>query len=639
MNVLQILPELHEGGVERHVLWLSNELAALGNTVCVVSAGGALERELRGVAHLCLPVHRKNPLTALWSALRIASFARRNGVKLFHAHSRVPAWIAWWASRITGIPWIATCHAFYSRNAGLLPYGRARLLLCVSEAVRSFFAELFPGAVSRVVYNGLPPTDRRWAPSPDGPVRFLFVGRLVPKKGAGALLEALAPLRNVQWTLDIVGDGPAMESLKLSAGRLGVEDRVFFRGFQDEPERWMEKCSCFLFPSHQEGMGLVLMRAVGMGIPVIASDLPAIREIALANEGLLPPGDTGAWRSALEEFLKTGTVRARFDTEKIRSTAAMARTMEDVYRSVLATDAEHTEHGKKREDVDDVTEQWRKRANAAKKKLSFCLRAFAFFWTDPERNFRRCRRGQYLGLLRLKGGYGFSYNEADRGTYSSQYGQDKFVAEHVFPGKEEGVFVDVGANDGVTLSNSYFFETKRKWTGLCVEPLPEVFEMLRESRPKSFCENVCIADAEGTLDFARVEGVDALSGIAEKMDGRHRRRIAKEKGRVEMLRLPAVRLRTLLDKHGIDRIDFLSIDTEGSELDVVRSIDFGKTSVGVICAENNSGKREVRRHLQSNGFEYILTLGDLDDLYVHRSLLPELERRLAGNENEGAENS
>ena len=257
--------------------------------------------------------------------------------------------------------------------------------------------------------------------------------------------------------------------------------------------------------------------------------------------------------------------------------------------------------------------------------ISF-LRAVLFFWTDPERNFRRCRRGQYLGMLKLTKEYDFTYDEVDRRTYSSQYGQDKFVAEHVFPGKEEGVFVDVGANDGVTLSNSYFFESKRRWIGLCVEPLPDVFRKLQEARPKSFCENVCIANTEGVLDFAKVDGVDALSGIAEKMDKRQKRRIVKEKGRVEMLRLPGLRLQTLLEKYGIDRIDFLSVDTEGAELDVVRSIDFEKTSIDVLCIENNSGRRDVRKHLEHNGFAYYLTLGDLDDLYVHRSLLPELER-------------
>ena len=59
MKIVQILPEFHEGGVERHVLWLSNELAAMGHTVVVVSAGGKLEPQLRDATHLRLPVHKK----------------------------------------------------------------------------------------------------------------------------------------------------------------------------------------------------------------------------------------------------------------------------------------------------------------------------------------------------------------------------------------------------------------------------------------------------------------------------------------------------------------------------------------------------------------------------------------------------
>ena len=65
MNIIHILPEMDEGGVERHVLWLANELAALGHTVTVVSAGGKLEAQLKGVKIVHLPVHRKNPQTAL----------------------------------------------------------------------------------------------------------------------------------------------------------------------------------------------------------------------------------------------------------------------------------------------------------------------------------------------------------------------------------------------------------------------------------------------------------------------------------------------------------------------------------------------------------------------------------------------
>lgn len=291
--------------------------------------------ELRSVSHVRLPVEKKNPVTAAFAALRIARIAKARGVQILHAHSRVPAWIAWWASRCAGIPWIATCHAFYSRNAGILPYRRARLLLCVSEAVRSYFSAIFPEAELRVVYNGLPPTERVWNPDRGGAARFLFVGRLVPKKGVDTILHALSCLREVPWSLDIVGDGPSLEQLRQMAARLGIADRVFFRGFQEEPERWMAESSCFLFPSHQEGMGLVLMRAIQMGLPVLASDIPAVRELALTPDGLLPAGDAEAWRCMLEEFLRTGGARTQFDAGKIPSVDAMVGTVESIYGHVV----------------------------------------------------------------------------------------------------------------------------------------------------------------------------------------------------------------------------------------------------------------------------------------------------------------
>ncbi len=272
-----------------------------------------------------------------------------------------------------------------------------------------------------------------------------------------------------------------------------------------------------------------------------------------------------------------------------------------------------------------ITEREEKKCEARREKTLF-LKAFRFFWKNPGLNFRRFRRGQLRGTFRLLEELGFSYGEKDREIYSSQYGQDKFVAEYLFPGKERGTFVDIGANDGVTLSNTLFFEERRQWTGLCVEPLPEIFEKLREARERAFCENVCVSQTEGTLDFAMVEGEDMLSGIVESMDKRHHRRIEKEKGRLRMLRLPSLRLQTLLEKYALDQVDFLSIDTEGSELEVLRSVDFDKTKVGVVCVENNSGRKDVRRHLEERGFAYYVTLGDLDDLYVNLLLFPGFRR-------------
>lgn len=334
MRVILVLPEFHEGGVERHVLWLANELAAMGHDVVVVSAGGKLQSKLKGVCHIKLPVHRKNPLTAIYSAVRIAGIAKREKIDVLHAHSRVPAWIARWASLLSGVPWIATCHAFYSRNAGLIPYKKASALICVSESVHRFFLELFPDRDYTVIYNGLPPSPYRWNRKEDGTARFLFVGRLTRKKGIITLIEAFSHVASGTWRLDVIGDGPLMGEAKALADSLGLGNRIVFKGFQDIPEQWMEECSCFLFPSLEEGMGLTLMRAVEMGVPVIASDLPAVRELATSPKSLVVPGDAGKWTKAIEMFLTSGRGTAEFDRDTVPSTAEMAKDVEAVYRQI-----------------------------------------------------------------------------------------------------------------------------------------------------------------------------------------------------------------------------------------------------------------------------------------------------------------
>ena len=83
-------------------------------------------------------------------------------------------------------------------------------------------------------------------------------------------------------------------------------------------------------------MGQVLMRAVRMGVPVLASDIPAVRELAVSPEGLVPPGDVEAWRAALEGFLRSGEVGARFDAGRTPSVEEMTGALLDVYGEVTA---------------------------------------------------------------------------------------------------------------------------------------------------------------------------------------------------------------------------------------------------------------------------------------------------------------
>ena len=113
-------------------------------------------------------------------------------------------------------------------------------------------------------------------------------------------------------------------------------------------------------------------------------------------------------------------------------------------------------------------------------------------------------------------------------TYRSQVDQDRILNEVVFCGMRNGVFVDVGAHDGISFSNTLMFERELDWTGLCIEPNPDVFPQLIENRSAT-CLEIAIARYEGRLPFVKVEGfAQMLSGLSQSMDSRHRDRIEKE---------------------------------------------------------------------------------------------------------------
>lgn len=102
--------------------------------------------------------------------------------------------------------------------------------------------------------------------------------------------------------------------------------------------------------------------------------------------------------------------------------------------------------------------------------------------------------------------------------YYGQCAQDKLLFEHYFWGKKEGVFVDIGAHNGVTYSNSYFFE-KLGWKGLCVEPIPECYQQLVKNR-KCVTVQGCVTDFTGKGEFVRIKspvvGLEMLSGLLRK---------------------------------------------------------------------------------------------------------------------------
>jgi FkbM family methyltransferase len=204
-------------------------------------------------------------------------------------------------------------------------------------------------------------------------------------------------------------------------------------------------------------------------------------------------------------------------------------------------------------------------------------------------------------------------------NYKSQYNQDRFLNEKFFHNKKNGVFIDIGAHDGVSLSNSYFFEKELNWKGMCVEPIPTLFEQLDKNRE---CVKVqgCAWNQDGVKKFRVIKGyAEMLSGIIETYDSSHIKRIENEcestNGSYEDLDIPCYDINGLLKKNGFFNIDFLSIDTEGSEFEILKKIDFKKFDIGIIIVENNYNNNELREFLKSNNYGLFTKLS-VDDVFV-----------------------
>ena len=205
--------------------------------------------------------------------------------------------------------------------------------------------------------------------------------------------------------------------------------------------------------------------------------------------------------------------------------------------------------------------------------------------------------------------------------YVSQYGQDKWVIEAMFPKGYKGIFVDIGAHDGHSFSNTFVLETKG-WSGIAVEPNPEVYAKLKENR-RCITVNACIAANAGTALFRAIRGdAQMLSGLVAKYDPRHLTRIEREigasGGTFTDIEVPCLTFVDLMQEHGVTSIDYLSIDVEGGELDILQGIDFDRIHVSVIGVENNYRDFRIFKLLLQHGFQLHSRVGG-DEFYCNRT--------------------
>ena len=204
----------------------------------------------------------------------------------------------------------------------------------------------------------------------------------------------------------------------------------------------------------------------------------------------------------------------------------------------------------------------------------------------------------------------------------SQIGQDLEVLKF-YNNKKDGFFIEIGASDGIELSNTYLLEKKYNWKGICVEPIPRRFNLLCKNRPNSLCYDYAVYNKSNTqVVFDIANNYDLLSGISSNIDC-HTRAVNSNKTQIIK---NTISLNDLLELSNAPLfIDYLSLDTEGSELEILKSVDLQKYTFGLIDVERNyvePRRTQIRNLLTSNGYDYIRE-NHFDDSYKHKSILLE----------------
>lgn len=206
--------------------------------------------------------------------------------------------------------------------------------------------------------------------------------------------------------------------------------------------------------------------------------------------------------------------------------------------------------------------------------------------------------------------------------YHSQFGADKYLNEKYYWSIDiPGIYVDIGAHDGITGSNTFFFE-KQGWKGICFEPMPKAFKMLSQNRT-CLKSQKAIANFKGEADFLAIEGYsEQLSGLMGNYSPDHVDRIHREVSEMNQT-FQTIKVECSLFDEEVPfwprAIDILSLDTEGSESSILRSIDFKKWNIKFMIVEFNHTDSSLVSYLYNQGYDPEIRLG-VDIIFKKRDI-------------------
>jgi glycosyltransferase involved in cell wall biosynthesis len=337
MKVLQILPELNSGGVERGTLEVAEYLVKNGHEALVVSNGGRQVEALEqlGGRHIAMPVHRKS-LATLFQVKAFRKLLEEEKPDILHIRSRVPGWIAWLAWRkmnpATRPRLVSTVHGFYSVSFYSAIMTQGEEVIAVSNSIKKYILKNYPKTAEEkvtVIHRGVSlqefdsdfEPDEGWLndwhkehPDFEGKIILLLPGRVTRWKGQNDFIQMISALKKDGLNVSglIVGETHPKKiefetELRRLVNELGLEKEILFLGHRSDIREVMAVSDIvYSLSSDPEAFGRVSLEAMALGKPVVAYQHGGVEEQLLVAfpKGLVPMGDITLAIDRTKDILK-----------------------------------------------------------------------------------------------------------------------------------------------------------------------------------------------------------------------------------------------------------------------------------------------------------------------------------------------
>jgi len=309
MKIVQLLPELNEGGVERGTVELSRELVKLGHESIVISAGGKLQDQIEkeGGKHITFDVCSKNPFTVPLRIFRLRKILKALDPDVVHARSRVPAWLAYLANKKLHLPFVTTVHGFNSVSPYSAIMTKGDHVICVSGAIKAYIQEHYHTSDEKITViprgidlekfnpqkldNEFINTFRQMYAFEE---KFVVtsVGRITQLKDLETFISAIAVLKKDHPNVVGLIVGGVREdkeeyfrSLKALVKELGVDEHIIFAGSQSKVAEIYALSDVVVSSSKKpESFGRSVAEALALNTPVVATNHGGVLDIIVEGE-------------------------------------------------------------------------------------------------------------------------------------------------------------------------------------------------------------------------------------------------------------------------------------------------------------------------------------------------------------------